>query len=89
MIASVAAAFSEARSAIAAERATWAAITLLVINLVGLGLGPLLVGRLSDWLAPTAGEDSLRWALVIVVSLTPWALFHYWRAGVLMKRAGE
>ena len=70
-------------------RATWAAITLLVINLVGLGLGPLLVGRLSDWLAPTAGEDSLRWALVIVVSLTPWALFHYWRAGVLMKRAGE
>ena len=56
---------------------------------MGLGLGPLLVGRLSDWLAPTAGEDSLRWALVIVVSLTPWALFHYWRAGVLMKRAGE
>lgn len=70
-------------------RAMWAAITLLVINLVGLGLGPLMVGRISDWLAPSLGEDSLRWALVAVVSLTPWALFHYWRAGVLLKRAGE
>ena len=70
-------------------RAMWAAITLLVINLVGLGLGPLMVGRISDWLAPSLGEDSLRWALVAVVSLTPWALFHYWRAGVLLKREGE
>ncbi len=70
-------------------RAMWAAITLLVINLVGLGLGPLLVGRISDWLSPSLGDASLRWALVIVVSLTPWALFHYWRAGVLLKRAGE
>ncbi|SFP61118.1 spinster family MFS transporter [Sphingomonas rubra] len=70
-------------------RAMWAAITLLVINLVGLGLGPLLVGRLSDWLAPSLGEASLRWSLVAIVSLTPWALFHYWRAGVLLRRAGD
>jgi MFS family permease len=70
-------------------RALWAAITLLVINLVGLGLGPLLVGKLSDLLAPVAGEESLRYALLIVVAMTPWALFHYWRAGVLLKRAGD
>ena len=64
----------------------WAAVTLLVINLVGLGLGPLLIGVLSDALRPAYGADSLRWAMVIMVSLTPWAIFHYWRAGVLLKR---
>ncbi|RZM18405.1 MAG: hypothetical protein EOP67_60260 [Sphingomonas sp.] len=70
-------------------RAMWAAITLLVINLVGLGLGPTLVGWLSDLLKPGFGEDSLRYALVIIVLMTPWALFHYWRAGVLLKRAED
>lgn len=67
-------------------RAMWAAITLLVINLVGLGLGPTMVGWLSDLLKPTFGEESLRYALVIIVMMTPWALYHYWRAGVLLKR---
>ena len=67
----------------------WAAITLLVINLVGLGLGPTLVGWLSDLLKPGFGEGSLRYALIIIVSMTPWALFHYWRAGVLLQRAED
>jgi hypothetical protein len=67
-------------------RALWAAITLLVINLVGLGLGPTLIGVISDVLRPTFGEESLRWAMICFSALTPWALFHYWRAGVLLKR---
>jgi MFS family permease len=68
-------------------RAMWAAITLLVINMIGLGLGPTLIGVISDLLVPWAGkQDSLRWALVIMASITPWAIFHYWRAGVLLKR---
>ena len=67
-------------------RAMWAAVTLLVINLVGLGLGPMLIGVLSDALKPHAGAESLRWAMVIMASVTPWATFHYWRAGVLLKR---
>ncbi|KQM94865.1 MFS transporter [Sphingomonas sp. Leaf226] len=70
-------------------RAMWAAITLLVINLVGLGLGPTMVGWLSDLLKPTFGEESLRYALVIIVMMTPWALYHYWRAGVLLKHAED
>jgi hypothetical protein len=69
-------------------RALWAAITLLVINLLGLGLGPMLVGMISDALRPSLGADSLRYALLAVYALTPVALFHYWRAGVLLKRAG-
>lgn len=70
-------------------RAVWAALTLLVINLLGLGLGPFLVGRLSDALQPTAGEDSLRYAMVTVVMLTPVAIAMYWRAGVLLRRDEE
>ncbi|WP_294091077.1 MFS transporter [Sphingomonas sp.] len=67
-------------------RAVWAAITLLIINLIGLGLGPSLVGIMSDLLKPRFGAESLRYSLVIISMATPWALFHYWRAGVLLKR---
>ena len=68
-------------------RAMWAAVTLLVINLIGLGLGPTLVGVISDLMKPHVGEqESLRYALLIVVAAAPWTIFHYWRAGVLLKR---
>lgn len=68
-------------------RALWAAITLLVINLIGLGLGPTLIGVISDLLKPSFGEESLRYAMLTFAAATPWALFHYWRAGVLLKRS--
>jgi MFS family permease len=68
-------------------RAMWAAITLLTINLVGLGLGPTAIGLLSDLFAPRLGAaDGLRAALLIGAAATPWAIWHYWRAGVLLKR---
>ncbi|URW76531.1 MFS transporter [Sphingomonas donggukensis] len=68
-------------------RALWAAITLLVINLVGLGLGPTLIGVISDMLKPSLGDaQALRWAMLSFALATPWALWHYWRAGVLLKR---
>ncbi|CUS46359.1 MAG: MFS transporter [Pseudomonadota bacterium] len=70
-------------------RALWAAITLLVINLIGLGLGPTLVGQISDLLRPRFGEDSLRWAMFVFAVATPWAIFHYWRAGVILKQRGQ
>jgi MFS family permease len=68
-------------------RATWAALSLLAINLIGLGLGPYMVGQLSDVFKPSMGEQSLRYAMLCVALLSPWAIFHYWRAGVLMRRA--
>jgi MFS family permease len=43
-------------------RATASASFLLINNLVGLGVGPLLMGRLSDALKSTYGVDSLRYA---------------------------
>jgi predicted MFS family arabinose efflux permease len=43
------------------------AIMLFVNNLVGLGLGPQVVGILSDVLQPSTGVDSLRYALIIAL----------------------
>lgn len=44
-------------------RATASALVLFLINLIGLGCGPLFVGFISDALEPRFGVDSLRYAL--------------------------
>lgn len=67
-------------------RSTWAALTLISTSLLGLGIGPFAVGQISDMMRPIYGAESLRWAMLSVVALTPLGIFHYWRAGVLMKR---
>jgi hypothetical protein len=46
-------------------------------TLIGLGLGPLLAGAISDYLRPTMGNDSLRYGLVIVGVINAWAAVHY------------
>jgi predicted MFS family arabinose efflux permease len=51
-------------------RATASAVLLFIINIIGLGLGPQVVGLLSDLLRPAYGVDSLRYALFIVSLLT-------------------
>jgi len=45
-------------------RATASASFLLINNLIGLGVGPLLMGRLSDALKEDYGVDALRYAAV-------------------------
>ena len=61
----------------ASMRAMASAVFFLAINLIGLGLGPLAVGFLSDLLKPSLGSDSLRWAMscVIPVGLIAMSLF--------------
>ena len=49
-------------------RATASASFLLINNLIGLGVGPLLIGRLSDALKTTYGVDALRNAAVACTS---------------------
>ena len=44
-------------------RAMAAAVLLFAQNLIGLGLGPLFFGILSDLVKPLAGPDSVRWVL--------------------------
>ncbi|MCP5432462.1 MAG: MFS transporter [Alphaproteobacteria bacterium] len=49
-------------------RAMTAAILLLMINFIGLGLGPLFAGIVSDLLTPTLGKEALRYSLLIFSS---------------------
>ncbi|MGD9660401.1 MAG: spinster family MFS transporter [Porticoccaceae bacterium] len=49
-------------------RAVSSAVVLLMVNLIGLGLGPVMVGALSDYMVPVFGVESLRYALLILVS---------------------
>jgi MFS family permease len=61
----------------ASMRSMTSAVFFLVINLIGLGLGPLVVGAVSDLLKPEFGVESLRWALsiLLLVSLVSTTLF--------------
>ena len=56
-------------------RATASAAFLLINNLIGLGVGPLLIGRLSEALKATYGVDSLRIAAVACTSFYLLATF--------------
>ncbi|MEH6590525.1 MAG: MFS transporter [Halioglobus sp.] len=49
-----------------AMRALVSAILFFVINMIGLGLGPLTAGLLSDWLSGIYGSDGLRYAMLLV-----------------------
>jgi predicted MFS family arabinose efflux permease len=48
-------------------RATASASFLLINNLIGLGVGPLLMGAISDWIKADYGVDALRYAAVSCV----------------------
>lgn len=45
-------------------RALSSAVLFFVLNIIGLGLGPLTVGAVSDALAPSLGVNSIRWAIM-------------------------
>ncbi len=66
-------------------RAMSAAGMLFVINLIGLGLGPQLVGIISDVLRPTLGVESLRYALLAIIPFNLWAGVHYWLGSRTVK----
>jgi MFS family permease len=61
-------------------RAVSLALVYLFANLVGMGLGPLAVGALSDVFRSWAGEESLRYALLAMCPGYLWAGWHAWRA---------
>jgi predicted MFS family arabinose efflux permease len=46
-------------------RALSAAILLVFSNCLGLGVGPLVVGLMADWLKPSLGDLAIRYALIV------------------------
>jgi len=66
-------------------RATANAIFVMVVSLFGTGTGPFLVGLISDWLQPTYGVDSIRWALFYISFLELAAFFFLLKAATTLR----
>lgn len=70
-----------------AMRALASAILLFVLNIIGLGLGPVAAGMLSDALKPEFGEESIRWSLfILAVCGNIWAAIHYYFASLTLRQ---
>ena len=68
-------------------RAMGAAINILIINLIAGGLGPLIIGGMSDWLTPELGNDALRYALLgTSIVFSTWAWWHFMLAARTVQR---
>lgn len=67
------------------SRAIAAATLLFFQNLIGLGLGPLFFGMLSDWLQPSFGAESVRYVLYGAAFLGLIPAFFFWRASLRLN----
>jgi MFS family permease len=70
-------------------RAFSSSVLFLTLNLIGLGLGPLIVGILSDLFQPSLAEQSLRWALACTVFTSLIAIFLFYKASQTVEDAIE
>jgi MFS family permease len=69
-------------------RATANAAFLFVSNLIGLGLGPLVIGGLSDLFAANGFDSAaaLKAALLCILPVGAWAALHYYLASRTLER---
>jgi len=58
-------------------RGRTAAIMSMGATVIGYGVGPQIVGILSDELQPTAGKESLRYAMMIAMLIILWCAAHF------------
>ena len=62
-------------------RATASALFFLCINIIGLGLGPTAIGAVSDFISPSYGSESVRYAMLAVTPIVCiWAALHFYLA---------
>jgi MFS family permease len=77
------------------ERALASAFLLLILNLIGLGLGPIFTGALSDLFrtmmvsqgvdSTLAVADGLRWAIRVTIVINLWSALHYFLAARTLR----
>jgi len=69
-------------------RAVASAMLLFILNLIGMGLGPQMVGILSDIYASRfgLGDESLRYALLTIMSITLWSCLHFYLASRTLRQ---
>jgi hypothetical protein len=51
-------------------RAMASAILFFILNMIGLGLGPLTVGLLSDHYSTSFGDNNLRYAMLTTLTIS-------------------
>jgi MFS family permease len=67
-------------------RAVAVSVFLLVTNLIGLGIGPVITGAMSDFFgAGTGSAEGLRYALAATGIFTIWGALHFWLAGRTLR----
>jgi len=57
-------------------RAQAAALLMLTMNLIGLGIAPLVVGVLNDALNTRFGDEAVRYSLLVTGATSLWAVTH-------------
>lgn len=62
-------------------RSVTLALIFLMGNFIGLGLGPVAAGAVSDLLLPIYGDESLRYALLMFAPGLSWVAYYNWKAG--------
>lgn len=67
-------------------RALASAILLFIINIIGLGAGPQVVGILNDLLAPRFGQQAIRYSLLLVGLTNVLAALCYLAAARTLQR---
>jgi MFS family permease len=70
-------------------RAMSIAFIYLFANLIGMGLGPWAAGALSDALRPWGGEESLRYAMLVLCPGFLWGAWHLWAGSKTVTREVE
>jgi predicted MFS family arabinose efflux permease len=67
-------------------RALAVAIMMFINNLLGIGLGPQVVGSLSDLFGPSLGAESLRYALIVsLLAASMLSAFHFFMAARTLR----
>ncbi|MFD1611445.1 spinster family MFS transporter [Sphingomonas tabacisoli] len=62
----------------ASTRAFANALMIMAASAFGMGIGPLLVGAISDYLMPTLGEEALRYGLIVGMLVDLIAAAAFW-----------
>jgi len=68
-------------------RAMSSAILFFMLNLIGLGLGPILTGYIADLWEPQYGTDAIRYAMSVTVLVNLWCAYHYYMSTRTLKHA--
>lgn len=66
-------------------RATMMSVVMLLANLIGMGVGPLILGILSDVLASIEGKDALGHAMMIMSLVAGISSYYFWSVGTTVQ----